>query len=191
MPSRALTSDEIKRINDSLTCVRDRCLFLLGVYTGFRISELLSLMITDVMLNNYVLDAVTVRRCNMKGKHSSRTIPLHNEVKLILKDYLGDLSTISDKQGDLSTMRNTRLFPFTRMQAHRILSKAIALAGIKGSVSTHSMRKTFGMRVYAATKFNIVAAQRALGHKSLSSTTHYLNVDQDVIDAAILGEEKC
>jgi integrase len=49
------------------------------------------------------------------------------------------------------------------------------------------MRKTFGMNVYLRTEKNVVAAQKALGHASLASTTHYLSIGQDEVDAAILA----
>lgn len=178
MPSRSLTNSEIVSVLTHLKTSRDRCLFVLGLRTGFRISELLSLRICDVWDRGVVQDTVTVKRCNMKGARVSRTVPLHNEAKRALEAMRYD-----------ETMANDRLFPFTRMQAHRILSRAFKAAGVKGQVTTHSMRKTFGQRVYDLTNKDIVAAQLALGHKSLSSTTHYLSVGQDVVNNAILKEE--
>ena len=48
--------------------VRDRCLFIVGIHTGFRVAELLSLTVGDVWQHNRIPDHVTVRRCHMKRK---------------------------------------------------------------------------------------------------------------------------
>ena len=52
--TRPLDNDEIRRVSTSFTgtfAVRNRGLFMLGVSTGGRISELLSLTIGDVYQN--------------------------------------------------------------------------------------------------------------------------------------------
>lgn len=169
MACRALTDAEVAYMLGHTTSLRDQALIILGVKTGFRISELLSLTVADVQG-----DTLTVRRCNMKGKHSSRTVPLHAEAKRIVLEYI--------RMHSVSNL----LFPITRQWAWRIIKDAAA--GLGGRISTHSMRKSFGMRVYTKTGKDIVAAQRALGHKSLASTSHYLSVGQDVIDRAILED---
>jgi integrase len=181
MPSRPLTEQESQTILSNLTNSRDRCLYLLGLHTGFRISELLSLTLDDVLEYNEIKDRVTVARCNMKGKNSSRSVPLHPNARQALKEYLNGIVTSN-------FISSNRVFNLSRFQAHRIISKAKEKAQLKGKISTHSWRKTFGMNVYQRTNKNIVAVQRALGHRSLSSTTHYLSVDQEEIDRAILGE---
>ncbi len=186
MTSRPLTEVEITQIVKMLHNDRDRCLFILGVKTGFRISELLSLKVSDVTdklgLSQTMIcdinDSITVSRKDMKGKRQSRTVPLHKEAKAYLITYIKTLPVQYEKQH--------RLFPISRIQAYRIIRNAALSCNIRGVVSTHSMRKTFGQAVYTRTN-NIVAAQRALGHASLSSTTHYLSVGQDEVDEAILA----
>ena len=53
--TRPLDNDEIRRVSPAFTgtfAVRNRGLFMLGVSTGGRISELLSLRVGDVYQNN-------------------------------------------------------------------------------------------------------------------------------------------
>lgn len=176
MPSRPLTEIECRSISDSLKCPMSKCLFILGVRTGFRISELLSLTTSDVTLDKIVLTNIMVKRRNMKGKQSSRSVILHEEARQALSEYLMPLN-LGAKE---------RIFPISRFVAHRIIRKACKEAGIEGRISTHSMRKNFAMRIYEKTNKDVVATQRALGHASLASTTKYLNVGQDIIDKAIL-----
>lgn len=174
MASRPLTEPEASLVLSHLTCLRDRALFVVALRTGYRVSELLSLTIDDVTQYGRIRDTVAVKRRHMKGKGQGRSVVLHPEAKAILAEYV-------------ATGVTGRLFAMTRQHAHRLLRRACEAAQIEGKVSMHSFRKAFGQRVYQATGNNIVAAQRALGHLSLSSTTAYLSVGQDEVDRAILG----
>jgi integrase len=60
---RALTDREVELVSKSFGgryALRDRALFLLGVHTGFRISELLSLRVRDVWAYGRIVDVLTV-----------------------------------------------------------------------------------------------------------------------------------
>ena len=184
MPSRNLTDCEISAILPLLN-IRDRTMFILGIRSGFRISELLSVRVTDCMQHGAIKDSLTVTRANMKGKRASRTIPLHDEAKeaiasliesrkLELTDYL-----FQSRQGENS--------PLKRWQANNIMKNAVNSLGLQGKISTHSMRKTLANRVYLASGKDIIATRDALGHANSSSTSHYLAVSSDIVNALILG----
>lgn len=176
--SRPLTDQEIELVLSKLTCVRDKTMFICGLRAGFRISEILSLKVENVTQYGQVANQITVNRANMKGKHSSRTVPLHPQAKKALEEYLSTMSSYEPK---------TRLFSFTRQNADKILRKAFAEARLEGKVSSHSLRKSFASKVHIALGENIFKTQQALGHKSVSSTAHYLSFNQSEINEAILG----
>lgn len=116
----------------------------------------------------------------MKGSWSSRTIITHPEVRKAIQDLINTL--------DLSKLNPAdKLFPIQRAQAHRIISNAALRAGILNKISCNSMRKTFAMNVYKASGKDISITQKAMGHRSLASTSYYLNADQAEVDRAILG----
>lgn len=174
--SRPLSQEEIDYVL-SLLNTRDKCLFQLGISTGFRISELLSLTVKDCVQHGQVKDRITVARRNMKGSVSSRTVILSPKARQSLIDL------------NLGLYEPTfRLFPFTRQHAHRILKKAFESAGLMGKVSTHSMRKTFAQRVYNNLDKDLVKTQKALGHVSINSTVSYLSFEEAEIDAAIVKD---
>jgi len=50
-------------------------------------------------------------------------------------------------------------------------------------IGTHSLRKTFGWRVYQ--RFDLATAQDALGHRDPTTTRRYLEIQQDRIDRAV------
>jgi integrase len=63
---------------------RNKALFILGVRSGFRISEILSLTVGDVLQHGKVMDHVTVARKHMKKKTEGRGVPLHPEARAAL-----------------------------------------------------------------------------------------------------------
>jgi integrase len=177
--SKPLTNTEVNLLMKNLSSQRDRLLVILGTRTGFRISELLSLTVGDCIQYGKVKESITVSRSNMKGKFSSRTVVLHDEAKKYLKSYINNhMNKCNPKD---------KLFPICRQHIDRILKKAIKKAKLEGKVSSHSFRKTFCKRIHEALDKNLINTQRAMGHKSLSSTVNYLSFDQDVIDNAIKG----
>ena len=176
--SRPLTDQEIELVLANLKSLRDRTMCLIGIRCGFRISEILSLRIENVTQFGKVANQITVNRANMKGKQSSRTVPLHPQAKKVIEEYLQQM-----KLYDLKT----RLFPMTRQHAHRLLKEATNKAQLSGKVSTHSLRKTFADRVHTALGENIFKTQQAMGHRSVASTAHYLSFKEDEITKAILG----
>ena len=184
--ARPFTDDECTKILANCPSLRMKCLFVLGVKTGFRISELLSLTIKEAS-DAVKYKRLKVQRCNMKGETSSRSVPLGDAAHGALEAYLiARCEEYHAHPDGYSTL--ARLFPFGRMHAHRLLKEAVHAAGLTGSYSTHSMRKTFARRVYHALGKDLVNTQRALGHASVSSTVKYLSFDQEAIDKAIIGE---
>lgn len=176
--SRPLTDEEIELVLGNLKSLRDQTMCLIGIRCGFRISEILSLRIENVTQFGKVANQITVNRANMKGKHSSRTVPLHPQAKKALEEYL-----LTFRSYDLKT----KLFPFCRQHAHRLLKAATNQAQLAGKVSTHSLRKSFADRVHTALGENIFKTQQAMGHKSVSSTARYLSFCEEEISNAILG----
>ena len=170
---------------------RDRALFLLGLRSGFRISELLSLRLGDVFIGGQITDRVSVRRSAMKKHLEGRTVPLHNEAKEALRTwimaYLGRLP---------GAMPGLPLFPrrpggikaITRAGAWYQLKQAFHRAGLFGpGLATHSMRKTFAARVYQRLGKDLIKTQQAMGHRSINSTARYLSFADAEIDKAILA----
>lgn len=174
--AKPLSNEEIGKMLNALKSPRDRCLFMLGCKTGFRISELLSLNVGDVIQYGVVRDKITVKRSNVKCKTESRTVVLHAEAKRHLSAYL-----------DPHWHADTKLFGITRQHAHRLIKEAVVRAQITDQVSAGSMRKSFAQKVYEALDKDLVKTQRALGHKNVTSTVYYLHFDQSDVDNAILG----
>lgn len=167
---------------------RDRAMFLLGVRSGFRISELLSLQLRDVAPRGKIVDRVSVARRHMKKKMEGRTVLLHPQAREALGVWIEELRQAGYMTSEtwVFQSRKGRNGALSRVQAFRILQGAYERAGITGSLGTHSMRKTFANRVYERLDKDLIKTQRALGHKNINSTVSYLSFRQEEIDEAIL-----
>jgi len=179
---RALTKHEVLKILNHLKNPRDRALFTLGIKSGFRISELLSLKIQDVMQFNEIVDRVRVRAMYMKGKDATRDVPLSLDARNAVRALI---DSMPDKTGYLFKSRQGDAI--TRGQAHNVLKDAFNALKLNGKLATHSMRKTFAENVHKALGADIYKTAKAMGHKSIDSTAKYIAVDQTEIDKAILS----
>lgn len=189
---RPLSEPEVAAVLAALSgpyVLRDRALFLLGVKSGFRISELLSLRLLDVMRAGRLLDRVSVARRNMKKKVEGRTVLLHHEARTALQLWIDELREQGYMTSDTFVFqsRKGRNASLSRVQAYRILQAAYLRAGVEGQTGTHSMRKTFANNVHQRLGRDLLKTQKALGHRNINSTVSYLSFQQEEIDEAILG----
>jgi integrase len=189
---RPLSDEEITLISRSFGgtyAARDRALFILGLKSGFRISELLSLRVGDVFQHGRLVDQVTVRRAHMKQKTEGRTVPLHPEAKQVLAIWIDELRARG--QGSATTFlfrsRQGGNRPISRIQAWQILTEAYRTNELTGKLGTHAMRKTFATKVYTRLQHDLVKTQRALGHRNINSTVSYLSFCEDDVILAILA----
>jgi integrase len=189
---RPLSEDEVQLLQQSFGGtyrLRDRALFLLGLKSGFRISELLSLRVGDVSQHGRMVERVTVQRRHMKKKLEGRTVVLHPDAKAALADWLMRLQQMTEitPQTYVFQSRKGVNQPIGKIQAWKILHEAATTNELTGKFGTHMMRKTFANRVYHQLNRDLVKTQRAMGHKNINSTVAYLSFVEDEIDQAILA----
>ena len=196
MPSYPLNADEQKKVKEALLssgrfAPRNLSLFLLGIDTGFRISELLSLKIKDLFPffpDLRFAKHVMVEKRNMKGKKDSRTVPyISEETKNCFSDYISKWNEIYGKEID----KNDPLFMSrehhisedgTKFNKHlssrmfdTILNTIYKELKIETS-GTHSMRKTFAQDINDIVGGDIFKTQKMLGHKHMKTTQVYAKV---------------
>lgn len=166
--------------------LRNTALFILGLKTGFRISELLSIKVRDVFAYGAVIDQVTVQRSAMKRKIEGRTVALHLEAREALRAWIDELSPASE-DSFLFVSRKGDNRALSRKQAWSILTKAFKDAKLTGKLGCHATRKTFAAKVHEKLGRDLLKTQRALGHRSPASTVAYLSFDETDITRAILS----
>jgi integrase len=156
--------------------LRDQALITLGLNTGFRISEPLSLTVGQVWEAGRVKPLVKVTRAKLKGGHgcrrnavSSRSVPLNAAVAAVLEPYLFARfgSGLSEGASALPLFASRHAGrALSRWQANRIVHAVFekAALGSPECYGTHSLRKTFFRRVYSATKYDRNLTRAVMGH---------------------------
>lgn len=188
---RPLTDDEIAQVAeafDGTYALRDRALFILGIKTGLRISEILSLTIGDVLTDERFHDRVYIERRHIKGKREGRSIPLNPIAKGALLPWIKSLRAGGSTQGTfIFKSRNGGNRAISRVQAWKILDSVFRRVGALGRLGTHTMRKSFAQRAFRKLDNDLLRTQKALGHRSISSTISYLSFETQEIDEVILS----
>lgn len=153
---------------------RNQLIFIFGINTGLRVSDILELDISDVKNKSYI----EIRE-KKTGKY--KRIPLNNKLKTLIKEYLKEREqkySITAGEPLFIGKKHCRL---NRSQVYRFLNEACEKVGLNINVGTHTMRKTFGYHHYK--QFNDIALlQKILNHSSPSITLRYIGIDQETID---------
>ncbi len=189
--ARPLTREQVKAVLNAASSIREKALLTLGFCTGYRISELLSLRMSDISTNGVIHSHITVKASHTKTK-TGRTVLLNSDAKKALKSLVDWLTAKGLTDGPLFLSRKTtdgKPKAISRQHAHDLLKALFAAIGQYGNVSTHSLRKTFAKFAYELLGGKLEKVQVALGHKSITSTIAYLSFNHDDIDTAIMGIE--
>jgi integrase len=164
---------------------RDELLFLLGINTALRISDLLRLTLGDVLDHeDKIKDSIDVKE---KKTGKFRKSPLNKIVQEALKAYLDhrkESGTFFSTKAPLFLSRKGQ-GPITRQQAYHIMSIAGDTVGLD-QIGTHSLRKTFGYHVFKKTSGNLALVQKLLNHSSSGDTLRYIGIDREQMDNAFL-----
>lgn len=199
--ARKLSKEEVDLLKRSFAGrlgIRNRAFFMFGLNTGFRVTELLSLKIGDVLESSgQIKDYVMISRRFMKGKKASRSVVINPGAKKALHPLLIILreSGVTHRDDYIFRSSGRGNKAITREHAWRIIHNAAMLANLTGQVSTHSMRKTFAGAVYSRLLARVSEGEavdafrltsKALGHMSIDSTDKYLEINGEVVDDVIL-----
>lgn len=160
--------------------LRDHCLFILGINSGLRISDLLRLKVSDVSEKGKPKDRIRLRE---QKTNKFKDFPISDNAKNAIKDYLN--TRIINENEPLFISRKNRGF-LLRQQAYRILNDVAREVGIKDKIGTHTLRKTFGYHAYN-NGYNIVIIQKLFNHSSTSITLRYIGITQDEMDDVYLS----
>jgi integrase/recombinase XerD len=145
---------------------------------GLRVSELVSLRITDI---HYSEGFVTVTG---KG-NKQRLVPISNkalkEIDLYKKDR-DRLPVIYDQNIMFLNRRGRKL---TRAMIFTIIKDLAAKAGIRKKISPHTFRHSFATHLVEGGA-DLRAVQEMLGHESILTTEIYTHIDRSFLRDTLL-----
>ncbi len=171
-----LTEDEIQQILDApliyekneLIKKRDSAILYMLYSTGLRVSELISLTISQVDLNE--------KQFSVVWKWSKRrAIFLTSKTKKILQDYL-ESRNITSQYLFVSMSWNSIWKPLSRNSVEDIVRKYKIFTWIKKKVTPHTLRHSFATTLLKKWA-DLRAVQELLWHSSITTTQIYTHVD--------------
>ncbi len=173
---KVLNEDEINtlldiKLNNSFD-YRNKAMLELMYSSGLRVSELISLNVNDIDLENE-----TVR---IFGKGSKeRIVPLNEYTTTALKQYITNHRKELFKHGENNYLfLNNHGTKMTRQGFFKMLKKIASEKGIKTDFSPHTLRHSFATHLlkYGA---DLRSIQELLGHSDISSTQIYTHITDE------------
>jgi integrase/recombinase XerD len=172
-----LSPEQVERVIAATTNPRDALLVRIPWRTGIRVSELISIKVSDIDFVNraIVIKVLKMRKKDGKAIERRRVVPIDQGTLNMVKEYLEWRKQFPYK-GDL-------LFPITRQRVNQIFWKLGRRAGIKEigdpavskhrKLHCHHMRHSFAIHCIKR-GMSIERLQKILGHSSPTTTSVYL-----------------
>ena len=158
---------------DSPKGVRDKAMLELLYATGIRVTELISLNISDVNINmGYI-------RCS--GSNKERTIPIGSIALKALKDYIDSHQELfSTAKEDSPLFMNVQGKRLTRQGFWKIIKSYTKKANIHKKITPHTLRHSFATHLIQ-NGADLKSVQEMLGHSDISTTQVYMNLSKNKI----------
>ena len=155
---------------------RDYCIITLFLNCGLRLSELVSLNLSDIRSNNTMV---------VTGKgNKERTIYLNAACIDAINAYLPfrPVDGVKDKDALFISRQKGRISPKT---VQYIVKNTLEKAGLKDrELSTHKLRHTAATLMYQYGNVDVLAIKEILGHESLSTTQIYTHIMDEQLQKA-------
>jgi integrase/recombinase XerD len=169
-----LSSSEVDNLlkaisGDDVNASRDRAMLELLYATGLRVSELVSLKITDLnLVAGYLITS---------GKgDKERLVPVGEAARIAVTEYLSTSRAMQDKDLENRYLFLTRLGDrMTRQSFWNIIKKRAVVAGIRKKISPHTLRHSFATHLLE-NGADLRSVQLMLGHADLATTQIYTHI---------------
>lgn len=168
--ARILTPKEIESVFKLLPSPRDKVLFAIGIYTGLRVSEIISLKQDQVFTAGGIKYVLVAHRLKKKNTVYSE-IPIVPKLRQALIEYR---KTLTEPSPWLFPSEESSCGHLTRVAAHNILSAVFKELKLEGA-KTHSMRRTM-LTTLSRAGVPLRTVQDISGHANLSQLQAYLEV---------------
>ncbi|MGP7815549.1 tyrosine-type recombinase/integrase [Niallia sp. 01092] len=169
------TREEIEEMKWSLRrhcSERDHFMFVFGINTGLRISDIVPLKVKDVKNKQHVIKKETKTK-KIKRFYLNNT--LREEIATYIQGMDDEDYLFPSRKGDKN---------ISTTQAYRSLVKAAKMID-RDDIGTHTMRKTFGYHHYQRNK-DVATLQTLFNHSAPSITLGYIGITDDEVEATLI-----
>ena len=154
------------------------CLLVsIGVFTGLRISDLLTLKYLDILEDDVFL-------ITEKKTKKDRSIKVNSTLKEIVQRVYNKLNVSNPNELIFLNKYGTKSIDksYVNVKLKELFLKY--RIKVKGNVSTHTFRKTLGRRVVDVNDYSsesMVLLMELFGHSNMGITKRYLGITKDEI----------
>lgn len=173
-----LSIDEVNRLleqpgSDSPKEMRDKAMLELLYATGIRVTELISLKISEVNLQMGFIVC--------KDTNRERIIPFGSQAREALLRYLDKAreAMLADKNSEILFV-NCSGQPMSRQGFWKLIKYYAHKAGITADITPHTLRHSFAAHL-VENGADLRSVQEMLGHSDISTTQIYVNMSHNRI----------
>lgn len=162
---------------DGKTKERDYCILTLFLNCGLRLSELVSVNISDIKDDN------TLRVVGKGNKE--RTIYLNNACVSAIEQYMRvrPVDGVIDRDALFISNRKRRI---SRESVQKLVERSLEKSGLAGmGFSTHKLRHTAATLMYQYGNVDPLQLKEILGHENLATTEIYTHVYDEQLKKAV------
>jgi integrase/recombinase XerD len=165
-----LSRQEVARLLEAATNLKQRVMMMVAYASGLRLSELLNLRPEDIQSQRMLIRVVQGK--GRKDRFTLLSPRLLEELRGYWREYRPRTWLFPNRKGN---------GPLSINCPQKIFNSLKASAGIQHGHGIHCLRHSFATHLLEA-GVDLPTIQRLLGHKSLSTTAVYLHVTQQHID---------
>ncbi len=182
--AKTLTPQEIAQVLQYIEprsyAMRNRIMFLTGLWSGMRVGEISSLSVGDVRNTDGTVKAEIRLTAEQTKGRQPRTVFLPQKLRAELQAYL-DLRGLVPATNPLFITGGRKRYSANLMAQHfHYLFKHAGIAG----ASSHSMRRSFITNL-ATQGISVRVLAELAGHRSIAVTQKYIDVNDDMKRRAV------
>lgn len=164
---------------------RDLLLFVVGINSALRVSDLLQLRIGHFLDEYGGSRESFVIREEKRGKRQE--VVINQSIQGALDEYRAaypDVEKNSDHYVFFNTRTSDYAAPIGRKQAWNIISGVCESVGLRGNYGTHTLRKTWGYHA-RMNGVDLALIMHMLNHSDLAYTKRYLGITDDELGEVV------
>jgi integrase len=174
---------QIKNLLRGQERFRDLLLFVVGINSALRISDLLELKVAHLLDEQGKIRQRFWIKEQKRGKRQE--VVINESVREALKEYLSAYPGIKEKQENyifFNPKTNDYSHPIKRGQSWKFITSICREVGLRGNFGTHSLRKTWGYHARMQ-GVDLALIMHKLNHESIAYTKRYLGITDDELQA--------
>ncbi len=176
---------QIKNLLRGQQRYRDLLLFVVGINTALRISDLLTLRLGHFLDEQQRRKSrFIIHECKRGKRHEG---VINQSIRETFAEYLAAYHGVADDLNHFvffNTQAKNYQVPIGRGQAWKFSTAICQDVGLRGNFGTHSLRKTWGYQARLQ-GVDLALIMHKLNHASIATTKRYLGITNAELEAVI------